>query len=311
MQHQHALRDLSKPHKIRFPSLFKVFLHLHLIDRKLIITLNSMYQNTNLRHKLPFYKAPRHASVGRRGEHTKKLHSNNNHNHTKCINSHKITYLTSDINYRKTMTSQGKGAARDLTEDPNFAMLEADSPPQGHKRNNSTKALSEEKKSRATSSEKRKVAAKEKLQPPPHFWLGFEAMEKLTIEEGTPLVPEPTPNNVRKVRSDKEAAELTTAVVSYPHVHQTLFPIVRTDGIEGQHFNLTQLPFEVETDPDTRLSYDYQVAIYFKKPTKQYTHEEMLALTQARLREMRIALGTKIAEPIAILCKNGSARHWS
>ena len=26
---------------------------------------------------------------------------------------------------------------------------------------------------------------------------------------------------------------------------------------------------------------------------------------------MRIALGNKIAEPIAILCKNGSARHWS
>ena len=26
---------------------------------------------------------------------------------------------------------------------------------------------------------------------------------------------------------------------------------------------------------------------------------------------MRIALGVKIAEPIAILCKNGSARHWS
>ncbi len=34
-------------------------------------------------------------------------------------------------------------------------------------------------------------------------------------------------------------------------------------------------------------------------------------MTQARLREMRIALGVKIAEPIAILCKNGSARHWS
>ena len=67
----------------------------------------------------------------------------------------------------------------------------------------------------------------------------------------------------------------------------------------------------MKTDPDTGLSYDYQVAIYFQKPTRQYTHEEILALTQARLKDMRISLGSKIAEPIAILCKNGSARHWS
>lgn len=32
---------------------------------------------------------------------------------------------------------------------------------------------------------------------------------------------------------------------------------------------------------------------------------------QARLKEMRIPLGTKIAEPITILCRNGSSRHWA
>ena len=36
-----------------------------------------------------------------------------------------------------------------------------------------------------------------------------------------------------------------------------------------------------------------------------------MTLAQARLKEMRIPLGSKIAEPIAILCKNGSARHWA
>lgn len=35
-----------------------------------------------------------------------------------------------------------------------------------------------------------------------------------------------------------------------------------------------------------------------------------MALTQARLKEMRIALGDKIAEPIAILCMNGFIRQW-
>lgn len=178
------------------------------------------------------------------------------------------------------MTGQGRGAARDLTEDPDFVMMEANSPPQGQKRNGGSKASSEEKRSRATSSEKRnKSASKEKPSPTPHFWLGFEAMEKLAIEEGTPhsLEPTSTPNNTKKGCSDKEAAELTTAVFSYPHVNQALFPLVRPDGIEGQHFNITQLPFEVETDPDTGLSYDYHVAIFFKKPSKQYTHEEILA----------------------------------
>ena len=29
------------------------------------------------------------------------------------------------------------------------------------------------------------------------------------------------------------------------------------------------------------------------------------------LKEMKIALGSKIAEPIAILCRNGSTRHWA
>ena len=134
---------------------------------------------------------------------------------------------------------------------------------------------------------------------------------EVAIEEGATHNLEPTLNNTKKCRSDKEAAELAEAVHSYPHINQTLFPIVRPDGIEGQHYNLTQLPFEVEIDPDTGLSYDYQVAIYFKKPTKQYTHEKILTLTQERLKDMRIALGNKIAEPIAILCKNGSARHWS
>ena len=69
--------------------------------------------------------------------------------------------------------------------------------------------------------------------------------------------------------------------------------------------------FEIEVDPDTNLSQDFHVAIYFQKPSRQYTHEEILGLTQARLEEMKITLGSKIVEPIAILCKNGSTQHWA
>ena len=138
-------------------------------------------------------------------------------------------------------------------------------------------------------------------------------MEKLVIEEGATPISTPTPIHslIKSGFSEKEAKEFQKAVISYPHVEQTCFPLHRPDGIAGQHFNITQLPFEIETDPDTGLSQDYHVAIYFQKPIHQYTHAEILVATQARLKEMKIALGSKIAEPIAILCRNGSSRHWA
>ena len=138
-------------------------------------------------------------------------------------------------------------------------------------------------------------------------------MEKLAAEEGAPLCFTPTPlhNLIRNGFSESEAKEFLKAVHSYPHVSQSCFPTCCPDGITGQHFNIMQLPFDIETDPNTGLSLDYHIAIYFHKPTCNYTHEEILALTQARLKEMKIALGNKIAEPIAILCRNGSIRQWA
>ena len=199
----------------------------------------------------------------------------------------------------------GRGAARALTVDPDFEMRDIISPPQGTKRSGANKSTSAEKKN--------KSAPKETSTPPKHYWLGFETMEKLAIEEGATPISTPTPiqSLIKSGFSEKEAKEFQKAVISYPHVEQTCFPLHRPDGIAGQHFNITQLPFEIETDPDTGLSQDYHVAIFFQKPSRQYTHEEVLALAQARLKEMRIALGNKIAEPIAILCRNGSSRHWA
>ena len=125
---------------------------------------------------------------------------------------------------------------------------------------------SEEKRTKATAEKRGK--SKEKNQPTPQLWLGFEAMERIAIDGGAPRFIESAPIQ-KKGRSEKEAAELLAAVFSYPHVGQTLYPLVRPDGIEGQHFNITQIPFEVETDPESGLSYDYQVAIYFEKPARQ------------------------------------------
>ena len=92
---------------------------------------------------------------------------------------------------------------------------------------------------------------------------------------------------------------------------QSYFPLHRPNGIAGHDFNITQLPFEIEIDPDTDLSQDYQVAIYFEKPIHQYKHEEIFNATETRLKDMKITLGSKIAELIAILCRNGSNMQWA
>ena len=246
----------------------------------------------------------------RRGDATRKLNNKPNRNLTKSSELSKFHQLIRDISCITRMTGQGKGAARILTEDPDFVMMDSSSPPQGQKMTGGTRTSSEEKRTKTTSERRGKSIPKEKNQPTPQFWLGFEAMERIALDEGTPHYIKPAPIQ-KKGRSEKEAAELLASVFSYPHVGQTLFPLTRPDGIEWQHFNITQIPFEVETDPDSGLSYDYQVAIFFQKSFRQYTHEEVLTLTQTRLRDMRIPLGSKIAEPIAILCRNGSVRHWS
>jgi hypothetical protein len=217
-------------------------------------------------------------------------------------NQKTILYPNCGIFYRPEMTRQNgnRGAIRELAADPDLIMRDVISPRQGTKRSGGSKTTSAEKKT--------KPAPKEKSPPTKQFWLGFEAMEK-----GAPLSFTPTPINnlTRSGFSEKEAKEFLKSVLSYPHVEQTCFPLCRPDGIAGQHYNITQLPFEVEIDPDTGLSHDYHVPIYFQKSNRQCTHEEILTSTQARLKEMRIPLGNKIAEPIAILCRNGSSRHWT
>ena len=159
---------------------------------------------------------------------------------------------------------------------------------------------------------RKKLTLKETDTPPTNFWLGFDMMERIAIDEGAPHCFTPTStHNLIKSGFSEEAKEYLNSVHSYPRVNQSCYPLHRPDGIAGQHFNITQLPFEIEVDPDTGLSQDYQVAIYFEKPIHQHTHEKILKATQDSLKDMRITLGSRIAEPIAILCRNGSNMHWA
>ena len=236
-----------------------------ILSRNITNTIDSSrHTNTHFQTKTLFYKASLRAAVRRRGEAQRYPNIKHNKNHTLSLKPSKLQPITSDISCRTRMTGQGKGAARVLTEDPDFVKLDASSPPQGQKRTGGTRTSSEDKRAKATVEKRGKSIPKEKNKHAPQFWLGFEAMEKLAIDEGAPHIIESTPTQ-KKGRSEKETDELLASVFSYPHVGQTLFPLTRPDGIERHHFNITQIPFEVETDPNSSLSYDYQVAIYFQK----------------------------------------------
>lgn len=52
----------------------------------------------------------------------------------------------------------------------------------------------------------------------------------------------------------KEAQEAREATVAYPRTPHLLYPREREDGIVGQHYNLTQIPFDMPVDPTTRLA---------------------------------------------------------
>ena len=81
------------------------------------------------------------------------------------------------------------------------------------------------------------------------------------------------------------------------------------DGKEGGHFNLTQVPFDVEID-ENGFAFDYQVAITFELCERTLLRDEIYAKTEERLKAMKIDLGEILGEPIAILCFHGSKR-WS
>jgi hypothetical protein len=138
------------------------------------------------------------------------------------------------------------------------------------------------------------------------FWLGFEVMEKFAKEQGVEELfnDESIADRITRGIPRKEAEELEYVSISYPRVPQTLYPSERSDGINGQHLNLTQLPQKIEIDPISKLSKDFHIAIHFQLPNNPLMHNHVKELVQKRLDDMKIPLGTNLIEPISILCMN-------
>ena len=184
-----------------------------------------------------------------------------------------------------------------------------------------TKRSQEAKKGGSSSKRKKNAELITGLKDTPkEFWLGIMAMENLAIDEGIRIKdcrPSMRKEDLIKTgMSEEEAMEMCQPCrIAFPHVRQLLYPLERPDGKGGQHFNLTQLPIETEVDPGTRLSLDYHIAVYFERPSKDYTHIEILNMATARLASMGIEMGAGLAEPIYIPCKekerNSKVKFWT
>ena len=184
-----------------------------------------------------------------------------------------------------------------------------------------TKRTQEAKKGSSSSKRKKSTDIATGLkETPKEFWLGIVAMEKLAIDEGIKTkdcrLPFKKEDLIGMGISEGEAEELCHPhKIAFPHVKQLLYPLERPDGKGGQHFNLTQLPIETEVDPGTGLSLDYHIAVYFERPSTDYTHNEICTMATARLACMNIEIGIGLAEPIYIPCKekekNSKIKFWT
>src|ERR1700738_682719 len=128
-------------------------------------------------------------------------------------------------------------------------------------------------------------------------------MEYLAIEQGIEELfsDETIADRITRGIPRKEAEELESVSIFYPRVPQILYPSVRSDGLPGQHLNLTQLPSEIEIDPISCMSLDFQKAIHFQLPNNPLFHNHVKELVKERLNDMHISLGTKLIESISIL----------
>ena len=87
----------------------------------------------------------------------------------------------------------------------------------------------------------------------------------------------------------------------FSFVIQEKWPNSRKDGKMGQHFNLTQIPLDVEVDR-FGFSFYYHIAISLKMGEIEWENDTIMSLVENRLKKMSIDLGDIIGEPIALIC---------
>jgi len=90
--------------------------------------------------------------------------------------------------------------------------------------------------------------------------------------------------------------------MSFSNIYQKLWPTSRPKSIKRQHFNLTQIPFDVEVNINIQLALDYQILLHFEKPIEPLNTKQAIAKVLLFFQEMKIEIGDSVAEFVAISC---------
>ena len=92
------------------------------------------------------------------------------------------------------------------------------------------------------------------------FWFGIMAMKQLAIKEGMTqkegMEVCGVVNKIKKGFTDVEVEKThqVSNMIAFPHMKQTLYPLVRQDEKKEHHFNLIQLPIGTKIDLNSGLS---------------------------------------------------------
>jgi hypothetical protein len=141
--------------------------------------------------------------------------------------------------------------------------------------------------------------------------LGFQTMELLAIDNDIPTqdMHMSIREMIRRSYKENEATEAHIANISFPRIPQQKWPSTRQDGRSGHHFHLTQIPSDVEVNPQTGFALVYHILLNFAKPTTTYNSKEIIDMTKERFQKMEIELG-ELCESIAPLC-NSKSDAWN
>jgi hypothetical protein len=143
-----------------------------------------------------------------------------------------------------------------------------------------------------------------------HLWLTYSVHEQHNAQLGLPTFT--TYGDAALVNTDMPESELreyNSCRHSFPHVPQRLFPMTRPDGLPGQYFHLTQLPYGTDIDPTTGLARSYQIVIRFDSGYNDMTKNDVQDAARARFDAMGIALAQRFREPISALIHR-QTKNW-
>jgi hypothetical protein len=120
-----------------------------------------------------------------------------------------------------------------------------------------------------------------------HLWLSFQAMELLAIDNDTP--PQDVHTSIRELirrgYRENEAAEVHTTKILFPRILQQKWPSARLDGRSEHHFHLTQVPLDVEINPQIGFVLVYHILLNFAKPSIKYNSQEIIDMKKRKVSE--------------------------